>query len=326
MTDLPRLRLAELPTPLERAERFGAAIGAEVWIKRDDVGSIGLAGNKVRKLEYVLADAVEQGADTIVIIGAEQSNAARATAAACARLGLGCLLVLSGTEPPSPAGNLLLDTLFGAEVHFAGDVGWAELWEESQRLGEVLRERGATPYTLPAGASSALGACGFAGAWSELRDQLSAAGVEAGSVYYAATSGGTHAGMTLGRAIDGAGPALRAIAASADIVPDMRGYVTGLANAAAELLGASARVDAGDVEIDMGHIGQGYGIPTPECVAAIRLLARTEGIVCDPVYSGKALAALVANQHDGPVVFWHTGGYHALFAPRYGDAVASGPS
>jgi 1-aminocyclopropane-1-carboxylate deaminase/D-cysteine desulfhydrase-like pyridoxal-dependent ACC family enzyme len=195
VTDLPRVRLAELPTPLDRAERFGAAIGAEVWIKRDDVGSIGLAGNKVRKLEFVLADAVEQGADTIVIIGAEQSNAARATAAACARLGLGCLLVLSGTEPPSPAGNLLLDTLFGAELHFAGEVGWAELWEESQRLSEVLRARGAVPYTLPAGASSPLGACGFARAWAELRDQLSDAGVDAESVYYAATSGGTHAGM-----------------------------------------------------------------------------------------------------------------------------------
>jgi D-cysteine desulfhydrase family pyridoxal phosphate-dependent enzyme len=318
---LPRLRLADLPTPLERAERFGAAIGAEVWIKRDDIGSIGLAGNKVRKLEYVLADAIEQGADTIVIIGAEQSNAARATAAACARLGLGCLLVLSGTAPAGPAGNLLLDTLFGAEVHFAGDVGWAALWEESQRLSEVLRARGATPYTLPAGASSPLGACGFVDAWSELRDQLGDSGVDAESVYYAATSGGTHAGMTLGRAIDGAGPALRAIAASPDIVPDMPAYVAGLANAAAELLGAGVEVEARDVEIDMAHIGEGYGIPTPEGVAAIRLLARTEGIVCDPVYSGKALAALVAGEHGGPVVFWHTGGYHALFAPRYGDVV-----
>jgi len=322
-TELPRLRLAELPTPLERAPRFGEAIGAEVWIKRDDVGSIGLAGNKVRKLEYVLADAVGQGADTIVMIGAEQSNAARATAAACARLGLRCVLVLSGDEPASPTGNLLLDTLFGADVHFAGDVGWAELWEESQRLSEVLRERGATPYTLPAGASSPLGACGFAGAWAELRDQLSEAGVDAESLYYAATSGGTHAGMSLGRVIDGGGPVLRAIAASPDIVPDMRGYVTGLANGAAELLGANVRLDAADVEIDMGHIGEGYGIPTPEGIEAIRLLARAEGVVCDPVYSGKALAALVANEHGGPVVFWHTGGYHALFAPRYGDAVVS---
>jgi 1-aminocyclopropane-1-carboxylate deaminase/D-cysteine desulfhydrase-like pyridoxal-dependent ACC family enzyme len=103
----------------------------------------------------------------------------------------------------------------------------------------------------------------------------------------------------------------------------MRGYVTGLANAAAELLGADTRVEAGDVEIDMGHIGEGYGIPTADGVKAIRLLARTEGIVCDPVYSGKALAALVASEHEGPVVFWHTGGYHALFAPRYGDAVVS---
>ena len=315
-SDLPRLRLTQLPTPLQRARRFGDAIGAEVWIKRDDIGSIGLAGNKVRKLEFVLAEAVDQGHDTIVIIGAEQSNAARATAAACAQLGLRCVLVLSGDKPASPAGNLLLDGLFGADVQFAGDVGWAALWEESQRLSEELRAQGASPYTLPAGASSPLGACGFVNAWSELREQ----GVEAESVYFASSSGGTHAGLLLGRTMTGAGPEPRAIGVAPDVVPDLPGYIAGLAAGAAELIGADVEIPR--PEVDMGFIGEGYGIPTRDGVEAIRLLARTEGIVCDPVYSGKALAALVAGEHRGPVVFWHTGGYHALFAPRYGDAVA----
>jgi D-cysteine desulfhydrase family pyridoxal phosphate-dependent enzyme len=319
--DLPRLRLASLPTPFHRLHRFSEAIGAEVWIKRDDVGSIGLAGNKVRKLEYVLADARDQGADAIVIIGAEQSNAARATAAACAQLGLRCVLVLSGEEPSGPpTGNLLLDDLFGAEIQFAGDVGWEELRAASERLSDDLRAEGATPYTLPAGSSSPLGAVGFVAAWFELREQMRDAGVEASTLFYAASSGGTQAGLTLGRAISGdpAAPALRAIGVAPDLTPD----VDALARGAASLIGADAEIPP--AQIDMSFAGAGYAIPTPEGNEAIRLLASTEGIVCDPVYSGKALAALVAAEHDGPAVFWHTGGYHALFAPRYGDAVLSG--
>jgi len=317
--DLPRIPLALLPTPFHRLERFSEAIGAEVWIKRDDIGPIGLAGNKVRKLEYVLADAHNQGADVIVIIGAEQSNAARATAAACAQLGLRCVLVLGGERPPTPAGNLLLDELFGAEVHFAGDVGWAELWERSQRIGDDLRDEGATPYTLPAGASSPLGAIGFTAAWFELTHQLREHEVDAATLFFAQSSGGTYAGLLLGRAIDPDGPELRAVGVAPDVVPDVPGYIAGLANGAAELLGTQARPEP--VDIDMRFLGDGYAIPTPEGVEAIRLLARTEGIVCDPIYSGKALAALVADEHRAPKVFWHTGGYHAVFAPRFGDAV-----
>ena len=315
MTDPPRTRLAGFPTPLHALPRFGAAIGAEVWIKRDDTGPVGLAGNKVRKLEYVLADATSRGADTIVIIGAEQSNAARATAAACAQLGLRCVLVLSGDEPAGPpTGNLLLDELFGAELHFAGAAGWEELREVSERLTDDLRAQGATPYLLPAGASSAVGACGFVQAWHELQDQL---GADAHTLFHAASSGGTQAGLLVGRAISGEGPELRAIGVAPDLKPD----VDALARGAAELVGAD--IDIPPAQIDMSFVGDGYGIPTPEANEAIRLLARTEGIVCDPVYSGKALAALVAAQHEGPAVFWHTGGYHALFAPRYGAAVST---
>jgi D-cysteine desulfhydrase family pyridoxal phosphate-dependent enzyme len=315
---LPRLRLAALPTPLERLPRFSEAIGSEVWMKRDDVGSLGLAGNKVRKLEFTLAEAQQQGADTILIIGAEQSNAARATAAACARLGLECVLVLSGDEPPSPTGNLVLDHLFGADVRFAGDVGWAELWQASEEIAAELKRDGAHPYSLPAGSSSPLGAVGFTQAWFELLDQLE---TEPTALYFASSSGGTHAGLLLGRAL-APGPPLRSIGVAPDIVPNMPGYITSLATQAAGLINFNATIET--AEIDMSHLGDGYAIPTDEANAAIRLLAETEAILCDPIYSGKALAALVADKPDGPVVFWHTGGHHALFAPRFGDAVVAG--
>jgi D-cysteine desulfhydrase family pyridoxal phosphate-dependent enzyme len=315
---LPRVRLANFPTPLERLDRFSEAIGIEVWMKRDDVGPIGTAGNKIRKLEFTLADAQQQGADTILIIGAEQSNAARATAAACARLGLKCVLVLSGDEPPSPTGNLVLDHLFNADIRFVGDVGWAELWQASETIAEELRSDGAAPYSLPAGSSSPRGAVGFTAAWFELLDQLG--GIDPTALYFASSSGGTHAGLLLGRALQ-PGPRLRSIGVAPDILPDMPGYITALATQAAEMLGVKPEIETAD--IDMSHLGKGYAIPAAEANEAIRLLAKTEAILCDPIYSGKALAALVADarQAAGPVVFWHTGGHHALFAPRFGDAV-----
>lgn len=326
---LPRASLAPLPTPLTRLPRFGAAIGAEVWMKRDDVGELGLAGNKVRKLEFVLGAARAEGADVVVIVGAEQSNAARAAAAACARLGLRCVLVLSGAEPERPAGNLLLDRLFGADVRFAGTTDWDALEQAAEDVRAELRADGATPYALPVGASSPLGAVGFAAAWSELVGQLDELGVDASTVIHASSSGGTHAGLLAGRALTGRGPRIRAIGVAADIYPDMPAQYAALARGALELLGADAAVAADDVRLDMGFLGAGYAAPTAEAVEAIRLLARTEAIVCDPVYSGKALGALVGaartGELDGPVVFWHTGGYHALFAPRFADPVLAGP-
>src|SRR3954447_15344027 len=159
---LPREPLAALPTPLHRLPRFGAAIGADVWIKRDDAGAVGPAGNKVRKLEFVLGAARREGADAIVIVGAEQSNACRAAAAACAQLGLRCVLVLSGDQPERASGNLLLDRLYGADVRFAGTTDWSALAEAADRVTDELRADGATPYLLPVGASSPLGAVGFA--------------------------------------------------------------------------------------------------------------------------------------------------------------------
>ncbi len=326
-SELPRATLATLPTPLVPLPRFSEAVGAEIWMKRDDVGELGLAGNKVRKLEFVLADARARGADVVVIVGAAQSNAARATAAACVRLGLDCVVVLSGSPPDSPAGNLLLDRLYGARVRFAGTTDWAELGGFAERVRDELRAAGATPYSLPAGASSTLGAVGFAVAWHELLDQLEAAGVDASTVVHASSSGGTHAGLLTGRALTGGGPRVRGIGVADDIYPDVPGQIAALASGAASLLGLGAAPGPGDLWLDMEHLGDGYAIPTADGVAAIRLLAETEAIVCDPVYSGKALAAVVADARagalSGPTVFWHTGGWHAVFAPPFSGALLS---
>src|SRR3954451_1803146 len=330
--DLPRATLAPLPTPLHHLPRFSAAVGAEVWMKRDDIGALGLAGNKVRKLEFVLGAARRDGADALVIVGAEQSNACRAAAAACAQLGMRCVLVLSGDEPDRATGNLLLDRLYGAEVRFAGTTDWAALAEAADRATEELRGTGASPATLPVGASSPLGAVGFVAAWFELLEQLDALDVAAATVVHASSSGGTHAGLVAGRRLSQRGPRVRAIGVADDIYPDMPGRYAEIATGAARLLGAGPDISADDLWLDMGFRGGGYALPTPEAVEAIRLLARTEGIACDPVCSGEALAALVAGAaaarsgelDNGATVFCHTGGYHALFAPRFGDAVLAG--
>ena len=317
---LARVPLAPLPTPLVRADRFGTAVGADVWIKRDDIGSIGLAGNKVRKLEFVVADAIAQGADTLVTAGAAQSNHARATACAAAALGLRCILVLGGSKPPKAEGNLLLDGLFGAEPRFVGSDDWGEIDRALADTVAAARDAGDAPYLIPLGCSSPLGAVGFAAAYRELLDQLDLAGVTAAEVWHASTSGGTQAGLTLGRWLAGRGPVVRGVSAGV-VWRNPCGALARHATEAAALLGEPVEIARADIALDMGWVGGGYGEPTPEALEAIDLLARTEGILCDPVYSGKALAALVGAARTGrlpdPIVFWHTGGAPVVFDSRY---------
>jgi len=324
---LSRVRLAMLPTPLHRLDRFSEAVGAEVWIKRDDIGSVGLAGNKVRKYELLLADALARGADTLITTGAVQSNSARAGAAAAARLGLRCVLVLTGTPPTERRANLLLDELFGAEIHFAGPVGWGALTPILEATAEDVRRRGGRPYLAPVGASSPLGALGFALAYLELGEQLTAAGLDNGAdtpmLLHTTTSGGTHAGLVVGRALRGHGPRPLGVDAGR-VLAQPQADLARLTNEAASLLGLGDIVTPEDITVDLDHAGEAYGAVTDEAVAAIGLLARTEGIVADPVYSGKGLAALVEWARAGrfgtePVIFWHTGGWHANFDPHYGD-------
>lgn len=326
---LPRAPLGNWPTPLHRLERFSSELGVEVWAKRDDIGSVGLAGNKVRKFELVLGQALADGADTVVTTGAAQSNSARTAAAAAAALGLRAILVLSGEQVSEPTANILLDHLFGAETRFVGDVGWDELNRMVQAIAVEVAEAGGKAVAAPVGCSSPLGALGFTLAYLELADQLDAVGLAPASIYHTTTSGGTHAGLVAGRRLAGGGPTVRGIDAGR-LYPDGPAALARLAGAALALLGHSGTVSADEIDLDEGQVGDRYGAPTAAAREAIDLLARTEGILTDPVYSGKGLAGLVADARSGrleggqPVVFWHTGGWHALFEPTYAAAQLGG--
>ena len=327
----PRVKLAALPTPLTHAARFSAAIGADVWIKRDDIGALGLAGNKVRKLEFLLGQALEDGADTVVTLGTRISNSARAAAAACAQLGLRCVLILGGNEPPSANGNLLLDTLFGAELRHQPDISatgavrWDRLDEVNSEIAATLTHEGLKPYVLPVGCSSPRSVLGFVAGYLELLQQLEAVRLSPQRVYHASTSGGTHAGLVLGHWLVGSGPRPFAVGAADNVYPDMGERYNELVVAGADLLGAPSDGASRLVKLDMDFLGAGYGIVTRESLEAIALLARTEGILTDPIYTGKALAALVHAARRGDVresvVFWHTGGSPGVFEPEYASAL-----
>ena len=303
----PRIPLGVFPTPLEPLPGLTKELGVEVLVKRDDLTGLGLGGNKVRKLEMLLAPAVESGADAVVTCGASQSNHCRCTAAAAARLGLRCHLVLFEGRHNELQGNLLLDHLFGARVEMRPATDW-------QRVDAVLAEAASAyrrPCVIPFGGSNALGSAAYAWCYSELRGQLGADG--RGTVVCVTSSGATHAGLAVGAAGLG-GPAVVGVPIG-DPAPDCEVRVRRLAREAAVILGieGTPRVTMLD-----GHQGLGYGIPTEECIDAIRLVARTEGLLLDPVYTGKAMAALIAGARSGelqpPLVFLHSGGTPALFA------------
>lgn len=334
---LPRFPLATLPTPLEEARRLRESLGGpsrapRILIKRDDLTGLALGGNKARKLEFIVGQALAEGATRLVTTGAVQSNHARMTAAAARAAGLEVTLVLTTRTPtPSFAGNLLLDRIFGADIRFipAGpDPKLAVAPDEAERVDEVLTElraRGERPYFVPVGGSTPLGAIGYALATEEMTDQLTVRGDAPSRLYFASGSRGTHAGLALGRAMFRPPYRLSGIAVSggeADKVP----RAVRIARDAAELVGFAGDVPEDDLRTDQRFIGEGYGIPQAECIEAIALTARTEGILLDPVYTGKAMAALVHDVRGGAVsatetiVFLHTGGGPGLFA--YGDAFA----
>jgi D-cysteine desulfhydrase family pyridoxal phosphate-dependent enzyme len=319
----PRFRLAQLPTPLLDAPRLRTALGGDercprILIKRDDLTGLAFGGNKVRKLEFLIAEALALGATTIVTAGAVQSNHARATAAAAAVAGLKCALVLDAkvAEPPVQ-GNLLLDQLLGAEVHIVPS--GSDMDAEMGRVANGLADAGERPYVVPIGGSNAVGTLGYVAATLELLQQCFELGVAPDSLHYANGSRGTQAGLVLGAAIFGAPWVAQGIAVSGgDDVK--RAKAVRIANEAAERLGVEVRLSEADMHNDDGHIGEGYGILTPGCVEAINLLARTEGIFLDPVYSGKAMAGLIDHIRTGAIgpsettIFLHTGGTPALFA------------
>jgi L-cysteate sulfo-lyase len=320
----PRLGLAHLPTPLEPMRRLSQYLGGpRLWAKREDATGVGFGGNKLRKLDYVLHEAVASGADTLVSGGVVQSNSQRQVAAIAAKLGLQChLAVYHGRlSPPTPeyqaSGNAFLNRLFGAHLH---DVPWTgDRNAAIQALGEQLRGEGRRPYLVPYGVSNALGAVAYASTVAEIAAQSSAAGFHPSAIVHCTGSGATQAGLVVGVSIGL--PDTRVVGIDIDAEPErVRADVVRYARGAAALLESPFR-DA-DVEVVAGHAGPAYGVPHDATIEAIKLAGALEALVLDPVYSGKGLAGLIALVRAGrwrreqDVVFVHTGGEPALFAYR----------
>lgn len=313
-----RVPLAHLPTPLEPLARLSEWLGGpRVLVKRDDQTGLALGGNKARKLEYLCAEALDAGADVLVTGGGHQSNHARMTAAAAARLGLGCHLVLGGRAPEAWSGNLLLDSLFGATVEFCGADDYYEVERAIEEAASRLAHEGRRPHAVPIGGASVTGAVAYVAAGEELGAQVDRQGVgPVDWVVVADGSGGTHAGLVAGLSGE-----TRVLGVDVGTRPDLDVKVPELAAQAAAAAGREA--PTADVIVDHAHYGRGYGSLTPECLEAIRVVARLEGLLLDPVYTGKAMAGLIARVRAGAigrgetVVFWHTGGAPALFARPY---------
>ena len=317
---LPRFPLATLPTPLQRARNLEKALGPlspRIYLKRDDLTGLAFGGNKARKLEYLLADALANEATTLVTEGAVQSNHARITAAAAAIAGLRSVLVLDARHGSEVAGNLLLDHLLGAEVRIVSDK--ATRTAAMASIGDELRTAGERPYVIPTGGSVPIGAAGYVAMVVELVAQLVSAGESPSRLYFPTGSLGTQAGLVVGARAFSAPFAVYGVAVEHPVEKLIADGVA-LANGTAELLGIEQCFNATDITIDGAFIGAAYGVPTEEGIEAIRLLARTEAIFLDPVYSSKAMAALISHARAGEldpneaVVFLHTGGGPSLFA------------
>ena len=323
---VPRRSLGTYPTPLVRLENLSRELGRGVYVKRDDeLGPAG-GGNKTRKLEYLLADAIEAGATKIVTVGGPQSNHARLTAAAARMFGLEPHLLLFGSEPKRAAGNLLLDQLLGARLHFIPPGPIASKPCTFEEIDAYARkeasERVGDHYHVPLGGSNGLGSLGYVRAALEIEEQAKIAGVADAWVVVATGSGGTLAGLVAGLQLIGS--SLRLIGIDvASIWTNYPELVARIANDALELIGLPASVEPADVSlIERTYVGRGYAVPTSDGMAAIRRLAQAEGYLLDPTYTGKAFAGLLglhASGHFGneePVIFWHTGGLPGLFAGR----------
>lgn len=318
-----RIQLARLPTPLVRLQRLERELGGgPVWMKRDDLTGLELSGNKVRKLEYIIADVLAGGFDTLITEGTPQSNHCRATAAACAKTGLhACLLLRPPPGAAPPQGNHLLNALFDAEMHTCS----RELMnaERDRIVADAVHRaarQGRKARFTPMGASEPLGCWGYLRAAAELADQLHAAGIERCDVLTAVSSGGTHAGLVLGKLVHHLDHLRIHGVPVSDDVPFHRANVGRLCRAAIEEFAMPAVFREGELSFIDGYVGAGYAVPYEAALRAIRLLARTEAIVLDPVYTAKAFCALIDGVRDGrlgrdcPVVFIHTGGIFSDFA------------
>jgi D-cysteine desulfhydrase family pyridoxal phosphate-dependent enzyme len=316
---LPRLALAEFPTPLLPMRRLSQMTeGMEIWFKRDDLISFGLGGNKVRGLELLVADALAQGAEVLVTGAGAQSNHVRATAAAAVCCGLRCAAVFWGDAPKRIDGNYRVTRMLGAEVVFTRDPDRASVDSGIAAVCEEQRAKGQCPYPIPRGGACALGALGHALAARELYQQCQALSLVPDAIVLATGSGGTHAGWLFGTWMLGSPWKVESFTVSRE-AEAVRAEVARLATEAAALLGLDWRFVPEEAIVHGGFIGAGYGIPSREAAEAIRLVGRTEGVLLDPTYTGKAMAGLLEHRRRGlapyrSVVFLHTGGEPAFFA------------
>jgi D-cysteine desulfhydrase family pyridoxal phosphate-dependent enzyme len=315
-TVFPRVPIAHLPTPIEPLPRLSAALqGPRLLVKRDDLTGLAFGGNKTRKLEFVLAEAQAHGARTLITVGAAQSNHCRQTAALAAKMGLECILVLSGSPDQPPTGNLLLDHLFGAQIVWTS---YEERPAALQRAFEDAWQAGKRPYLIPLGASNALGTLAYEFAFQEFLAQS----IRADWIVVASSSGGTQAGLALGA--KRAGWQGRILGISIDEPEaELKQTAANLCAAAAERLEENVQILPADILVNADFLGGGYGVMGEVEKDAIHLFARTEGLLLDPVYTGRAAAGLITLIRQGffkpeeTVLFWHTGGTPALFAETY---------
>ena len=321
----PRRRYTAGHTAIEPMDRLSAALGGpRLWIKRDDQLGLAAGGNKTRKLEFLVADALAKGADTLVTTGAPQSNHCRLTAAAAVREGLRCRLLIeerhAGTYDPDGTGNNLLFDLLGVEAIEVVPAG-TDLAAGMARIADALKAEGRMPYVIPGGGSNPLGALGYVACAGEIVAQSADMGVAFDAVVCASGSAGTHAGLLVGLESARSGMPLTGISVRR-AEPEQVALVEGLATRTATLLGHDAAIVMGRTAVDDRWVGDGYALPTGTMIEAVRLLGRTEGVLLDPVYTGKAMAGLIGQVREGRwtagqnVLFVHTGGSPALYAYR----------
>lgn len=321
MKKVPRLNFAHLPTPIEELNKLSAFLnGPRIFVKRDDQTGLAFGGNKTRKLEFLIAEAQEQGADTLISGGAIQSNHCRQTAAAAARYGFKCKLVLSGEKPKQPSANLLLDNLFGAEIIHVEDRAYRD--QTLQETFDKTKAEGGKPYLVPYGGSSPTGALGYAFAMEEFMNQ----NIHADWIVFGTSSGGTHAGLVLGQRLFNFKGKVLGISID-EPEEHLKNHVSQLASQAIEKLGDRINFTKDDVLANENYCQSGYGVFGEGEREAIHLFAKHEGLLLDPVYTGRAAAGMIDLirknyfKKEETVLFWHTGGQPALFADKYANMI-----
>ncbi|MFW9845947.1 MAG: 1-aminocyclopropane-1-carboxylate deaminase/D-cysteine desulfhydrase [Candidatus Thorarchaeota archaeon] len=321
---VPRVKLANLPTPLQEMKNLAYSLDMKsLWIKRDDLTGLGQGGNKTRKLEYVIGDAKEKDADTLVTVGAVQSNHCRQTAAAAAQSGMRCILLLAGEEPEEYSGNVLLDRLFGAEIQFFPDDGFDDLNQRLDSVMDTLRDLGLEPYGIPAGAFMPVGCLGYVQAMLELKEQCDEIGVHPEKIIHPVGTGGTLAGMIIGAKLAELDSDIIGISVLHDAKKTKEVVREMILRMFDEYPALTERFNP-EIKVDDKFRGE-YGVMDSGVRSAIQMFGKTQGIVLDPVYTGKAGLALLSMvmggdiQKDATTCFWHTGGQPALY--KYGSSL-----